>query len=110
MIVNDSKILFNFLKENGLDFKYWKEADGLYDIHIFNLRLVNFSFADFDDLFEANFIIDSDDSKFLHIFRLDSYIRISIGKLDSHTDIKLKNAKLTYDKIEGLEILWREDK
>lgn len=110
MIVNEAKILFNFLKENGLDFKYWKEADGLYDIHIFNLRFVSFTFSDFDDLSEVNFIINNDVFNFLHIFRLDSHIRISIGKLDSHTDIKLKNAKFTYDKIEGLEILWKEVK
>jgi len=110
MIIKDGKDILEFLKQNKLDFKYWKEQDGLYDIHIFNLRLLSFSFADYENSIEINFIIENSDFNFLQIFKTSSNIEIIIGKVDTYNKIELKNARIRYDRIEGLEILWREEK
>ena len=110
MKVKEGKDLLDFLKKNGLDFKYWKYENGLYDIHIFNLTLVDLSFADFESLVEMNFLINNPDYKFLHILKSSLDIEITAGDLNNHDKITLKKARITWDRNDGLEILWKGKK
>ena len=110
MKVKEGKDLLDFLKKNGLDFKYWKYENGLYDIHIFNLTLMNLTFADFEDSIEMNFMINNTKFKFLHVFKTSLDIELVIGDLNNHDRIELKNVRLTWDKNQGLEILWKGKK
>jgi len=110
MKLKDVKTLLDFLRRNGLEFRYCKYNDNLYDIHIVNLTLVDLSFADFEDFVEMNFIINGNNSKFLHIFKTSLDIELDVGDLHNHERITLKNARITWNRIEGLEILWRTEK
>jgi len=108
--IKRAKDLLNFLKQNGLNYKYWKHDSGLYDIHIFNLTLMNITFADFENFIDASFIINNNNFNFLHIFKTSSDIEIMIGDLSNHQNIELNNVRISWNKNDGLEILWREEK
>jgi len=110
MKLKDAKTLLDFLRRNGLEFRYWKYDNNLYDIHITNLTLIDLTFTDFENFAEMNFLINDNNSKFLHIFRTSSDIEIDVGDLHSHDKIELEKARITWDRIEGLEILWRTEK
>jgi len=107
MTVKDGKTLLEFLKRNNLEFTYHKYDNNLYDIHITNLTLVDLSFADFDKYIIMNFIINNNNSKFLHVQKTNLGIEISIGDLYIFDRITLKKARIVWDRIEGLEILWK---
>jgi len=110
MKLKDAKTLLDFLRRNGLEFRYWKYDNNLYDIHITNLTLIDLTFTDFENFAEMNFLINDNNSKFLHIFRTSSDIEIDVGDLHSHDKIELEKARITWNRIEGLEILWRAEK
>jgi len=110
LTVKDEKTLLEFLKRNNLEFIYHKYDNGLYDIHITNVTLTDLSFADFDKYVIMNFIINNTDFKFLHIQKTSLGIEINIGDLHSHDEIILKKARIIWDRIEGLEILWKDEK
>ena len=110
MKVKDGKILLDFLRRNNLEFTYHKYDNNLYDIHITNLTLVDLSFADFENFVEMNFLINDNNSKFLHIFKTSLDIELDVGDLHSHDKIELEKARITWNRIEGLEILWRAEK
>ena len=110
MTVKDGEILLDFLKRNNLEIIYHKYNNGLYDIHITNVTLVDLSFADFDKYIIMNFIINNNNSKFLHVFKTSLDIEIDVGDLHNHDKITLRNARITWNRIEGLEILWKSKK
>jgi len=110
MKVKDVKTLLDFLKRNNLEFIYHKYDNNLYDIHITNLILVDLTFTDFENFVEMNFLINNNNSKFLHIFRTSSDIEIDVGDLHNHDKITLEKARITWNRIEGLEILWKAEK
>ena len=110
MTIKNGKDLLDFLRRNNLEFRYDKYDNGLYDIHITNLTLTDISFADFDSLVEMNFLINSNDYKFLHILRSDLDIEITVGDLHNHDKITLKKARITWDRSGYLEILWKGKK
>ena len=110
MKIKEGKDLLDFLRRNGLEFRYCKYNDGLYDIHITNLTLIDLSFADFESLVELNFIINNTNFKFLHILKSSLDIEIDVGDLHNHDKIELKNARISWDRIQGLEILWKGKK
>ena len=110
MKVEDIKTFLDFLRRNNLEFRYFKYNNNLYDIHITNLTLIDLTFADFEDFVEMNFIINDNNSKFLHIFRTNSDIELIVGDLYNHDKIELENVRITWDRIEGLEILWKSKK
>lgn len=108
MATNKAKTLYHFLKENDLYFKFWKDEAGLHDIHIFNVSLLSFSISDGKEHFEARFVIDTRELKFLHVFKSGSSAELVVGNLDTHDRIELQNARVTWNKNEGLEIIWKE--
>jgi len=110
LAIKDWKNLLDFLRRNNLEFSYHKYDNNLYDIHIINLTLVDLSFTDFESFAIMNFIINNTDSKFLHVQKTNLGIEISIGDLYIFDRITLKKARIVWDRIEGLEILWKGKK
>jgi len=108
--VKDAKILFDFLRRNNLQFRYYEYKNNLYDIHITNLTLIDLSFSDFDNLVEMNFLINNIDFKFLHILKTSLDVEFDVGDLHNHDKITLKKVRITWDRIQGLEILWESKK
>lgn len=108
MASNETKTLYDFLKGHDLYFKLWKDKAGVYDIHIFNVSLMSFSIVDWKEYFEARFVIDTKELKFLHILKLGSSVQLVVGNLDTHDRIELQNAVVNWNKNEGLEIIWKE--
>ena len=110
MTVKDWKNLLDFLRRNNLEFTYHKYNNNLYDIHITNLTLVDLSFADFENFAIMNFIINNNNSKFLHVFKTSLNIELNVGDLHNHDKIELEKARIIWNRIEGLEILWKSKK
>ncbi len=110
MKIKEGKDLLDFLRRNNLEFRYDKYDNCLYDIHITNLTLIDLTFADFENFVEMNFLINNPDYRFLHILKSSLDIEIIVGDLHNHDKITLKKARITWDRNNGLEILWKGEK